>query len=67
MAPARDPQIPELLTLPEAAARLGYSSRQALLNRYNRGEVPGAEAGRSIIFRADLIDEMARAELGDQQ
>lgn len=66
MEPARDPEIPELLTLPEAAARLGYSSRQSLLTRYNRGEIPGLAVGRSIVFRADLIDQMAAAELGEQ-
>lgn len=64
--PVRDPQIPALYSLAQATARLGYNSKQSLLNRYRSGEVAGAEVGNAIVFRAALIDALAATEVGQQ-
>ncbi|MEK8108638.1 hypothetical protein NKG94_34380 [Micromonospora sp. M12] len=60
--PVRDPEIPDLYSLQEAATRLGYASKQSLLNRVARGEVACARVGTGYAFRAALIDELATAE-----
>lgn len=61
--PVRDPQIPDLLSLQQASTRLGYSSKQSLLNRYNRGEIPGYRVGTAVVFRAEVIEALAADEL----
>jgi hypothetical protein len=58
----RDPEIPDLLSLQEAATELGYASKQSLLNRVTRGEVACAKIGTGYVFRAALIEELAAAE-----
>ncbi|MFD6565412.1 hypothetical protein [Micromonospora profundi] len=61
----RDPNIPDLLSLREAAAELGYDSKQGLLNRVARGEVACVMVGGSYAFRATLIAELKAAERPD--
>lgn len=63
---ARDPNIPELLSLREAATALDYNSKQGLLDRVARGEIPCARVGNSWVFRADLIAELKATEVGEQ-
>ena len=58
----RDPDIPDLLSLGEAAAELGYNSKQGLLNRVARREVACIMVGNSYAFRAALIAELKAAE-----
>jgi len=60
--PVRDPEIPDLLSLQEAATELGYASKQALLNRVDRGEIACARVGTTYAFRAALIAELKAAE-----
>lgn len=60
----RDPQIPELLSLQEAATELGYASKQGLLNRVAKGEIECAKAGTTYVFRADLIAELKAEQHG---
>lgn len=63
----RDPDIPDLLSLAQATARLGYASKQSLLNRVTRGEIPCARVGTAVVFRAALIEQLAAAEVDAQQ
>ena len=61
--PVRDPHIPDLLSLQQAATRLGYNSKQGLLNRVHRGEIPCARVGTAVVFRAEVIEALAAAEV----
>ncbi|MGC4769185.1 hypothetical protein ACLQ25_09420 [Micromonospora sp. DT44] len=61
--PVRDPEIPDLYSLQQATTRLGYASKQSLLNRVTRGEVACARVGNSYVFRAALIDQLAATEV----
>lgn len=63
--PTRDPYIPELLSMAQAAERLQLT-KQGVHRRYTLGQLPGAPAGNAIVFRAQLIEEIAKAELGDE-
>lgn len=60
--PVRDPEIPDLYSLQQATTRLGYASKQSLLNRVARGEVACARVGNAYVFRAALIEELAATE-----
>ena len=61
----RDPEIPDLLSLREAATELGYDSKQGLLNRIARGEVACVMVGGSYAIRAALVAELKAAERPD--
>lgn len=63
--PTRDPYIPELLSMAQAAERLQLT-KQGVHRRYVQGQLPGAQIGNAIVFRAQLIDAIAKAELGDE-
>lgn len=63
---ARDPRIPDLLNAVEAAEMLGIS-RQAVLKRANRGQLPGALVGGTVwVFRRVLIEKMRDEEQPDE-
>lgn len=57
---ARDPKIPDLLSLTEAAEMLGIS-RQAVHKRAMRGQLLGAQVGGTWVFRRVVV-EAARDE-----
>lgn len=53
--PSRDPRIPDLVSLQEAADILGIS-KQATLKRALAGQLLGARAGNAWVFRRALVD-----------
>lgn len=59
---ARDPEIPDLVSLTEAAAIL-QSTRPAAFKRATRGNMPGAQAGTTFVFRREVVEEIAAREL----
>ncbi len=60
--PTRDPYIPDLVNAAEAAEILKLT-RQGVHKRWASGQLPGATAGTSVVFRRELIEAIARAEL----
>ncbi|MFI5852255.1 helix-turn-helix domain-containing protein [Micromonospora chalcea] len=60
--PTLDPDIPRLYSLAEAAAVLGYGSKQGLHKRIQAGEIPCRYVGTTLVLRADLIDALAAQE-----
>lgn len=59
----RDPEIPDLLSMTEAADMIGIS-RQAMRKRAERGQVAGAVIGEANVwvFRRELIEQIAGPE-----
>jgi hypothetical protein len=53
--PPRDPRIPDLVSLQEAADILGIS-KQATLKRAMAGQLLGARAGNAWVFRRVLVE-----------
>lgn len=51
----RDPKIPELVSAAEAAALLDIS-KQAVIKRAERGQLLGARAGATWVFRRAVVD-----------
>ncbi|MEV4521495.1 helix-turn-helix domain-containing protein [Micromonospora tulbaghiae] len=51
----RDPKIPDLLSLQEAADLLGIS-KQAVHKRAERGQLLGARAGNAWVFRRAVVE-----------
>ncbi|MCX5119201.1 helix-turn-helix domain-containing protein [Micromonospora sp. NBC_00362] len=62
--PTRDPYIPDLLSAAEAADILKLT-RQGVHKRWATGQLPGTTAGQAVVFRRELIEAIAKAELGD--
>lgn len=56
----RDRQIPDLVSATEAADMLGVS-RQAIQLMANNGQLLGAKAGKTWVFRRAVVDR-AKAE-----
>ncbi|MEU4777455.1 helix-turn-helix domain-containing protein [Micromonospora sp. NPDC023633] len=54
-SPPRDPKIPDLVSLQEAADILGMS-KQAALKRAERGQLLGARAGNAWVFRRAVVE-----------
>lgn len=51
----RDPRIPDLVSLQEAADLLGIS-KQAVHKRAEHGQLLGARAGNAWVFRRALVE-----------
>ncbi|MFG3639069.1 hypothetical protein ACGF3C_02195 [Micromonospora sp. NPDC047762] len=60
--PIRDPEIPDLVNAAEAADILKLT-RQGVHKRWASGQLPGGTAGQSVVFRRELIEAIAKAEL----
>lgn len=58
--PPRDPRIPDLVSLTEAAEILGIS-RQGAHKRADRGQLLGAKVGGTWVFRRVVV-EAAKSE-----
>jgi excisionase family DNA binding protein len=58
---ARDPKLPELVSASEAAVLLGIS-RQAVLKRAERGQLLGAQAGTTWVFRRAVVEAARDAD-----
>lgn len=61
----RDPEIPDLVDLTEAAATLGIS-RQAMHKRAAKGNPPGAQVGGGWVFRRVMVESAAAAKKADE-
>lgn len=59
----RDPKIPDLVSMTEAAEMLGIS-RQAMRKRAERGQIAGAQIGEAgvWVFRRALVKEVAERD-----
>jgi hypothetical protein len=62
--PTRDPYIPDLVSLTEAGTILAMT-KQGVHKRWSLGQLPGVQVGQAILFRRALIEEIAKAELGE--
>ncbi|MCT2280879.1 helix-turn-helix domain-containing protein [Micromonospora chalcea] len=51
----RDPKIPDLVSIQEAADLLGIS-KQAVHKRVDRGQLVGAPVGNTYVFRRVVIE-----------
>lgn len=61
----RDPEIPDLVDLTEAAAILGIS-RQAMHKRAAKGRPVGAQVGGGWVFRRVVIAAAAEQKRADE-
>lgn len=61
----RDPKIPDLVDLTEAAAILGIS-RQAAHKRATKGQLSGATAGGTWVFRRSVVEAARNADNQDR-
>lgn len=62
--PTHDPEIPDLVNAAEAAEILQLT-RQGVHKRWASGQLPGGTAGQAVVFRRELIEAIAKAELTD--
>lgn len=60
----RDPEIPDLVDLTEAAATLGIS-RQAMHKRAAKGNPAGAQVGGGWVFRRVVVEAAAAQKKTD--
>jgi hypothetical protein len=58
MSPPRDRRIPDLVSASEAASMLGVT-RQAVQLMANNGQLLGAKAGATWVFRRALVEAEA--------
>ncbi len=58
--PPRDPRIPDLVSLHEAAEILGYT-RQYTHRIVMRGELRGARIGTTWVFRRTAVEKYRKA------
>ncbi|MEW2442770.1 helix-turn-helix domain-containing protein [Micromonospora marina] len=55
MSQPRDPKIPDLVSIQEAAAILGIS-KQAVHKRIDRGQLVGAPVGSTYVLRRAVVE-----------
>lgn len=57
----RDTEIPDLISVTEAAELLGMS-RQAVHKRIDTDQIPAAQVGQQVVLRRDLVVQIAAQE-----
>lgn len=64
--PPRDPRIPELVSLTEAARIMGVS-RQMAHKMVENGQLRGAQVGTTWVFRKAVVERHRRPSAGDAE
>ena len=58
--PEESPDLPQLVSMSQAADILGFTSETAIVGLYEQGQLPGQHIGHTVVFREVTVKAIPR-------